>query len=428
MSQQQNPMSRFMTPLLLGLVVFLGFQLFFKPDKGDQKPITDVQKSFEEADSANDKAKIMEFGRLYAAKLEEKEEGRAAEVEAAEQVLASEVRLKVAAATRELAEETGDFNLAVASYNEIHNIYKSNPKEPIKSQAFEEMEKTSAVGKKAASTSIGYRFVDMVVGFLGGEKNPGFSYWFAGVLLAILVRVAVWPLMTKQIMGFKRMALLQPMVKDLQSKYQGPDLQQRTMKLYSKYGINPMAGCLPLLITMPVFLWVFMAMGSYRFNFMQGTFLWINPASAAANPGLFAPNLGEMDVPLVIVYGISMVLQALLTVSDPSTAKQAKLIGIGTGLLFTVLFLTVLPYPSAFLIYWITSNILTTVQSYVVSRMPIPPLVEKSEEEQKKSPLFAGLQPKDGPAAGGSNGNSAAPKTGAPVLHKPKGGKQKKKR
>jgi YidC/Oxa1 family membrane protein insertase len=218
------------------------------------------------------------------------------------------------------------------------------------------------------------------------------------------------------------------MVKDLQSKYQGPDLQQRTMKLYSKYGINPMAGCLPLLITMPVFLWVFMAMGSYRFNFMQGTFLWINPASAAANPGLFAANLGETDKVLVIVYGISMVLQALLTVSDPSTAKQAKLIGIGTGLLFTVLFLTVLPYPSAFLIYWITSNILTTVQSYVVSRMPIPPLVEKSEEEQKKSPLFAGLQPKDGPAAGGSNGNSAAPKTGAPVLHKPKGGKQKKKR
>ena len=417
MSQQQNPMSRLITPLLIGCVVFLGINLFFKPDPAEQVSTADVQKSYEDAVAADDNAKIMEFGRQYAAK-----------IEGTDKQGANEVRLKVAEATREEAEAKGDFNLAVASYNEIHNIYKSNPQEPIKSQAFAEMEKTAEVGKKAASSSIGYRFVDMVVGWFGGANNPGFSYWFAGVLLAVLVRIAVWPLMTKQIIGFKRMALLQPMIKDLQAKYQGPELQQRMMKLYARYGINPMAGCLPLLITMPVFLWVFMAMGSYRFNFMNGTFLWINPESAAANPGMFAPNLGEMDVPLVIIYGVSMVLQALLTVSDPSTAKQAKIIGISTGLLFTILFLTVLPYPSAFLIYWITSNILTTLQSYVVSRMPIPPLVEKSEEDQKKSVLFAGLQPKEGPKANGSNGISTAPKTGAPVLHKPKGGKQKKKR
>lgn len=410
-------MSRFMTPLLVAAVVFLGFNLFFQKDPEAEKPVADIQKSYDEAVVADDNLKIMEFGRLYATKLE-----------ATDKTAANEIRLKVAEATREEAEEKSDFNLAVASYNEIHNIYKSNPGEAIKQRAFAEMEKTAEVGKKAASTSIGYRFVDMVVGFLGGASKPAFSYWAAGVLLAILVRIAVWPLMTKQIIGFKRMALLQPMIKDLQAKYQGAELQQRQMKLYARYGINPMAGCLPLLITMPVFLWVFMAMGSYRFNFMEGTFLWINPASAAANPGMFAPNLGEMDVPLVIVYGISMILQALLSVSDPSTAKQAKIIGISTGVLFTVLFLTVLPYPSAFLIYWITSNILTTLQSYVVSRMPIPPLVEKSEEDQKKSVLFSGLQPKDGPGGNGTNGISAAPKTGAPVLHKPKSGKQKKKK
>lgn len=417
-----------MTPLLVAAVVFLAFNLFFQRGTEEQKPAADIQKSYDDAVVADDNLKIMEFGRLYASKLEEKEDGKSPEVEQSEDIAATEVRLKVAEATREEAAEKGDFNLAVASYNEIHKIYKADPTEAIKRRAFDEMEKTAEVGKRAASTSIGYRFVDMVVGFLGGASKPGFSYWAAGVLLAILVRLAVWPLMTKQIIGFKRMALLQPMIKDLQSKYQGPELQQRMMKLYARYGINPMAGCLPLLITMPVFLWVFMAMGSYRFNFMQGTFLWINPESAAANPGIFAPNLGEMDVPLVIVYGISMILQALLSVSDPSTAKQAKIIGISTGLLFTVLFLTVLPYPSAFLIYWITSNILTTLQSYVVSRMAIPPLVEKSEEDQKKSVLFSGLQPKDGPGGNGTNGISAAPKTGAPVLHKPKGGKQKKKR
>jgi membrane protein insertase Oxa1/YidC/SpoIIIJ len=131
---------------------------------------------------------------------------------------------------------------------------------------------------------------------------------------------------------------------------------------------------------------------------------------------------------LALLYGISMVVQALISVNDPSTAKQARMIGIGTGLLFTVLFLTVLPYPSAFLIYWVTSNILTSVQSFAVSRMQVPPLVERTDEEMKKSPMFGGLTPKDGPSGNGNKSISSAPKTGAPVLHKPKGGKQKKKR
>jgi YidC/Oxa1 family membrane protein insertase len=416
---QQPQRSSLITTLLVASVVFLGIQLICNP-AGQQKPpvsLAVAQKDYEDAVKADDSTRIIDTGRIYAAQLDEKDKNAAAEV-----------RLKIAQETREQVEKNEDFNLAVASYNELHNLYKADPDGPIGQRALAELERTAEVGKKTASTSIGYRFVDMVVGWFGGANKPGFSFWFASLLLAVIVRVIVWPLYTKQIIGIKRMQLLQPMVKELQAKYQGPELQQRMMKLYARYGINPMAGCLPLLITMPVFLWVFMAMGSYRFNFMEGTFLWINPASAAANPGLFAPNLGQMDVILVILYGISMVVQALLTISDPSTAKQAKIIGISTGLIFTVLFLTILPYPSAFLIYWITSNILTTLQSYIVSRMPIPPLVERSEEEQRKSPLFAGLQPKDGPAVNGSSGVSSAPKTGAPVLHKPKGGKQKKKK
>ena len=415
---QQPKKSNLVTTLLIASAVFLAVQLFMgRNNPAAQVSPTDAKTAYDSAVKANDSAKVIETGRTYAGLLEE-----------TDKAAANEVRLKIAEETREQAEKTADYNLAVASYNELHKIYKEDPDSPMGQRAWAEMERTSAVGQKTASTSIGYRFVDMVVGWFGGANNPGFSYWFASVLLAVIVRVIVWPLSQKQIIGVKRMQLLQPMIKDLQSKYSGPDLQQRMMKLYSRYGINPMAGCLPLLITMPVFIWVFMAMGSYRFNFQNGTFLWINPDSAAANPGLFAPNLGEMDVPLVILYGISMVVQALLAVSDPSTAKQAKMIGISTGLLFTVLFLTVLPYPSAFLIYWITSNILTTLQSYIVSRMPIPPLVERSEEEQKKSVLFGGIQPKDGPGANGANGISSTPKTGAPVLHKPKGGKQKKKR
>ncbi|MDQ2987063.1 MAG: YidC/Oxa1 family membrane protein insertase [Armatimonadota bacterium] len=407
--------------LLIASVVFLAVNLFLGRNQGPEITLPDAKKNYEAAVTADDSAKIIEAGRVYAGLLEEN---------GAAQSLAEarDVKLRIGEETREEVKTDANYNLAVTSYNELQKIYLADPQSEAGKKAKAEMEKTAELGRQAASTSVGYRFVDMVVGWFGGKNNPGFSYWFAGVFLAIIVRLVVWPLSNKQMIGIKRMQLLQPMLKDLQSKYKGPELQERTMKLYARYGINPMASCLPLLITMPVFFWVFMAMGSYRFDFINGTFLWINEASAAANPGIFAPNLGEMDVPLVILYGISMVVQALISVNDPATAKQARMIGIGTGLLFTVLFLTVLPYPSAFLIYWITSNILTSVQSFMVSRMPIPPLVEKTDEQMKKSPLFGGLTPKDGPTANGNNSISSAPKTGAPVLHKSKGGKQKKKR
>ena len=62
MSQQQNPMSRLITPLLIGCVVFLGINLFFKPDPAEQVSTADVQKSYEDAVAADDNAKIMEFG------------------------------------------------------------------------------------------------------------------------------------------------------------------------------------------------------------------------------------------------------------------------------------------------------------------------------------------------------------------------------
>ncbi len=408
--------------LLIVSAVFLAVQLFMGRNNGPEPSIADLKKNYEAAVQADDSRKIVETGRSYAGTLADSDTAQA-------KLEAKDVRLRVAQEIREQVESgDGSFNEAVVSYNEIQSIYLEDPESAIGQRAKAEMEKTAAAGQKTAKTSVGYRFVDMVVGWFGGKENPTFSYWFAGVFLAIIVRVIVWPLSQKQMIGIKRMQLLQPMMADLKTKYQGQELQEKTMKLYARYGINPMASCLPLLITMPVFFWVFMAMGSYRFDFMNGTFLWINEASALANPGIFAPNLGEMDVPLVILYGISMVVQALISVNDPATAKQARMIGIGTGLLFTVLFLTVLPYPSAFLIYWITSNILTSVQSFAVSRMQVPPLVERSEEEMKKSPLFGGLTPKDGPSGNGNKSISSAPKTGAPVLHKPKGGKQKKKR
>jgi membrane protein insertase Oxa1/YidC/SpoIIIJ len=104
--------------------------------------------------------------------------------------------------------------------------------------------------------------------------------------------------------------------------------------------------------------------------------------------------------------------------------------GIVMGVGFTLMFLTILPFPSAFILYWIGLNIISTIQSVMISRSAIPPLVARSDEEIEKGSkgMFAGLVPKDGPSANGNGAPKSEVKTGAPVLHKPKTGRQRKKK
>ncbi|MER3465793.1 MAG: hypothetical protein C4340_00840, partial [Armatimonadota bacterium] len=129
------------------------------------------------------------------------------------------------------------------------------------------------------------------------------------------------------------------MMKELQAQYQGAELNQRVMKLYAKYGINPLAGCWPMLVQIPFFLWVFWSMRAFQFQYMNGTFFWVNPDMAAKYPGIIAPNLGERDVPLIIVYALSMVLSTQFTVSSPENARQQKIIGFVLAALFPVMFI-----------------------------------------------------------------------------------------
>ncbi|MBA3725944.1 MAG: membrane protein insertase YidC [Armatimonadetes bacterium] len=420
MSQQPTRKSNFLQMMLIFAVVYLGYMLFFGSKQAEQAPVGDVEKTYTDAAKKNDGKKVLELGPAYVKQL--RKDGSGASLQKAR-----EVELAVGVEIQKEAAKTQNFNQAVLAHTQFEKIYTEAPDSAIGARGKAEMAKTSEIGKKIGSQTIGYRFVDFIVNLFGGERAPGFSYWFAALFLAIIVRALVWPLARKQMIGFKRMALLQPMIKELQAKYQGPELQQRTMKLYQRYGINPLASCLPMLVQMPFFLWVFWGMSHYRFDFHKGTFLWINEQAAASFPGIFAPNLGERDVPLVVLYGLSMIATTMLSVSDPQTAKQSRIIGIVTGVFFTILFLTVLRFPSAFILYWIGLNILSTIQSVMINRSPIPPLVERPDGG--KGGMFAGMIPKDGPTA---NVNNGAPKleqkTGAPVLHKPKSGKQQKRK
>lgn len=275
----------------------------------------------------------------------------------------------------------------------------------------------------------GYKIIDSLVNLTGA--NPGFSYAFAAFLLALCVRAIIFPLAQKQLLWGRKMQQLAPLVKEIREQYTDKktkqvtnqvELQQKTMALYQEYGINPLAGCLPAFIQFPLFITVYQFMLNYQFAFEKGTFLWVNPSTSAATHGFFASNLGHRDYVLIILYGITMVISTLLMpASDPTQAKQQKLMGVGMGLLFTFMMFTgAFPTPAAFVLYWVFTNLLATAQSLWVYRMPMPPLEKVNTKTGGVFPMPP-FSKDPSPTNGKSNGIASTSKsTGAPAKHKPK--------
>jgi len=276
----------------------------------------------------------------------------------------------------------------------------------------------------------GYQFIDFLVHLTGAI--PSFSYWFAALLLAVCVRGAVYPLTQKQLMWSRQMAQLTPRIKEIREQYKDDQQQQQAkmMELYKEYGINPMAGCGPALVQMPLFLFVYQCMLHYQFSFQNGTFLWINDATSKATHGFVAPNLGHVDTILIVLYGISLVCSTLLQpVTDPTQVKQQRLMGLSFAILMPIfMLLGFMTIPAAFVLYWTFTNIFATAQSLRAYRMPLPPLVKVNTKTGGTFPgggFFGGggdatpKGPTNGSSGGSSNG-SLNGKTGTPVKHKPK--------
>lgn len=190
-------------------------------------------------------------------------------------------------------------------------------------------------------------------------------------------------------------------------------MNQAVMALYKEYGFNPMSGCAPMVLQMPLFFLVYQSMQHYRFEFEQGLFLWINPGVGHATNGFLASNLGQKDYLLILIYGITMITSTLLMpVSDPTNAKQGKMMGLMMSATFAVMMFFI-PVPSAFTLYWVFLNILATAQSLWSYRLPLKPL-------EKKITVTGGVIPS--PNGGTLNGITASGprKTGVPQKHTPK--------
>jgi YidC/Oxa1 family membrane protein insertase len=197
-------------------------------------------------------------------------------------------------------------------------------------------------------------------------KNYGVSI----ILLTILVKILFWPLTHKSQKSMKEMQKLQPHMARIREKYKDDKqkMNQEIMGLYKTYKVNPMSGCLPLLIQLPVFYALFRVLGSCIELRHAPFMLWINDLSAPDRLFRFPFEIPFMSPPygipvLTLLMGASMFIQQKMTptVGDPAQAKMMMFL----PLVFTFMFIN---FPSGLVLYWFVSNILTIGQQYGMRR------------------------------------------------------------
>lgn len=181
------------------------------------------------------------------------------------------------------------------------------------------------------------------------------SYGFPIILLTILIKVVTYPLTVKQIKSMKAMQEIQPKMKKIQEKYKNNPqmLQQKTGELFREAGVNPLAGCLPLLVQMPILMGMYYALFNFTFPSPEAAaFFWL-------------PNMSEPD-PLYILPVLSAAttyLQQKMT----STEMNAQM-----KIMMTVMPLFIgwisLTFPSGLVLYWVTMNVVQIAQQWWMYR------------------------------------------------------------
>jgi YidC/Oxa1 family membrane protein insertase len=192
------------------------------------------------------------------------------------------------------------------------------------------------------------------------------NYGIAIIILTIVTRAVFWPLAKKSYKSMGEMRKIQPLVQELREKYKDDKqrMNQEMMTLYKTYKINPMGGCLPMLIQMPVFFALYRMLFSAIELRHAPFFGWINDLSAPDRLFSFDVKIPFMEAPygipvLTLIMGASMLLQQKMTPSpgDPAQAKMMMLMPV----IFTFIFIN---FSSGLVLYWLVSNIFSMAQQY----------------------------------------------------------------
>lgn len=214
------------------------------------------------------------------------------------------------------------------------------------------------------------------------------NFGLAIILLTVIIRGAMFPIAQKQFKSMASMKAIQPKMKALQERYKDdkPKQQQEIMALYKSEGVNPLAGCLPLLLQIPVFFALYKVLILSIEMRHQPFILWIKDLSAP-DPAMILNLFGLLPFTppsflgigvLAVLLGITMWMTFKLnpTAMDP---MQQQIFNIMPWMLMFVM----APFAAGLLVYWVTSNILTLAQqTYLYSKHPqLRAQAEKDKED-----------------------------------------------
>ncbi|MCX2455801.1 membrane protein insertase YidC [Lacticaseibacillus nasuensis] len=207
-------------------------------------------------------------------------------------------------------------------------------------------------------------FILWLAKLFGG--NPGVGI----IVFTLLIRVVIFPLSYMQIKSMGKQQELAPQLKELQKQYSSKDtetqrkLQEATQKLYADNGINPLMGCLPLLVQMPFLFALYQAIARTD-ALKQGTFLWM--------------NLAKPD-PLFILPILAAIFTALTTLTSTlaqpqRTATSWIMVAVSPIMILAIAF----TMPSAISIYWVVTNAFSLAQTFLIQN----PFKLKRERDAK---------------------------------------------
>ena len=187
-----------------------------------------------------------------------------------------------------------------------------------------------------------------ISGYIGFD-----NYGVAIILMTIVIKILLYPLTVKQIKSMKAMQDLQPKMKELQEKFKDkPEkLQQEMAALYKNSGVNPLAGCLPLLAQMPILMGIFFAIRDYSY-IGDPTFFWLSNLSVA-----------DHIYVLPILSAVTTYIQQKQTMNDdnPQTKMMMYFMPIFIGYIS-------INFPSGLVLYWVVSNIAQIIQQWWMYR------------------------------------------------------------
>ena len=204
------------------------------------------------------------------------------------------------------------------------------------------------------------------------------SWGWSIIIMTICIKGVFWPLTAQASKSQKRMAKIQGPMAELKEKYaDNPQkMQQETLKLFREHRVNPVAGCLPLFIQMPIFLGLFYMLRTAS-ELRHEPFLWVQDLSM---PDTMFEIAGFPINILPIIMGVTMFLQmSMMPVSPTADPMQQKIFKF----LPFVFLIFLYNFSSGLVLYWTMQNILTIIQQKITNAMPDEPLQPAAAAQTK---------------------------------------------